>query len=250
MNTVTASLSVPAPSGRLTARLASVNELSPATVSQMWGLFARHYEGVSRARFDRDLGEKTRVILATDSGDGALRGFSTIQVLGRRIGGRRATVVYSGDTIIDPAYWGQRALQGAFLRLLVLTKLSAPATPLYWFLISKGYKTYLLLARNFHRFWPRQGQATPAPQAELIRSLAAEKFGRAYRDDLGIIQAEDGRVRAGLAPITAELLRDPDVRFFVERNPGHAAGDELCCLGRFDLATCWGALRKQLRGRR
>ena len=25
-------------------------------------------------------------------------------------------------------------------------------------------------------------------------------------------------------------LHDPHVRFFVERNPGHARGDELCCL--------------------
>jgi hypothetical protein len=216
----------------------------------MWRLFARHYDGISRERFQHDLQEKMWVILATDTGDGELHGFSTVQLLTRRIAGARLAVVYSGDTIIDPGYWGQRALQRAFLRVLVLAKLRAPAMPLYWFLISKGYKTYLLLARNFHRFWPRRAVATPSREAEIIDALAAEKFGEAYRSDLGLVRATEhgGRVRPGLAPITADLLTDADVRFFAERNPGHAAGDELCCLGRFDGTTCWRAFTKLFAG--
>ena len=28
------------------------------------------------------------------------------------------------------------------------------------------------------------------------------------------------------------LLTHPDIRFFVEKNPGHVLGDELACIGR------------------
>jgi hypothetical protein len=37
-------------------------------------------------------------------------------------------------------------------------------------------------------------------------------------------------LRSGVAEITEQRLRDPHVRFFAERNPGHASGDELCCI--------------------
>jgi hypothetical protein len=37
-----------------------------------------------------------------------------------------------------------------------------------------------------------------------------------------------------VAPIDTGLLERPDIRFFVAKNPGHAKGDELCCLGRVD----------------
>lgn len=251
MNTVTSTtvpVQQPAASGRLTARIVRVEEVGQDTIGEMWRIFSRHYDAVSRTHFERDLREKSKVILASDSGDGALRGFTTVQILRRRIAGRRIVAIFSGDTIIDPGYWGQRTLQRAFLRVLVTTKLRAPATPLYWFLISKGYKTYLLLARNFHRFWPRRGQVTPHREAGIIESLALEKFGERYSRDVGLFRAahDSGRVRAGLAPITATMLDDPDVRFFAQRNPGHAAGDELCCLGRFDLMTCWNGFAKLL----
>ena len=30
--------------------------------------------------------------------------------------------------------------------------------------------------------------------------------------------------------MTSSRLRDPHVRYFAELNPGHARGDELCCI--------------------
>jgi hypothetical protein len=37
-------------------------------------------------------------------------------------------------------------------------------------------------------------------------------------------------LREGVAEVTPARLRDPFVRFFHERNPGHVRGEELCCL--------------------
>ena len=49
-----------------------------------------------------------------------------------------------------------------------------------------------------------------------------------------------------MAPIDPTLLSVPDIRFFVERNPGHVDGDELCCLGRIDAALPIGFLARQV----
>ncbi len=45
------------------------------------------------------------------------------------------------------------------------------------------------------------------------------------------------RLRPDVAEVTPERLRDPHVSFFVRRNPGHARGDELCCLAPLTRAN-------------
>ena len=44
-------------------------------------------------------------------------------------------------------------------------------------------------------------------------------------------------MREGVADVTAERLRDRHVSFFHLGNPGHARGDELCCLAPLTRAN-------------
>ncbi|MCM2279809.1 MAG: hypothetical protein NDJ89_17175 [Oligoflexia bacterium] len=223
----------------LTARTLPVGALGAPAREAMWALFSVYYENIEREVFERDLATKDQVILLRDREDGSIQGFSTLQVYRREIRGRRVVVVFSGDTVISPAYWGQLALQWAFFRYILKTKLLNPAVPVYWFLISKGYRTYLLLSRNFPEYWPRHDRATPEWQQAVLDALAGEKYGADWKPELGILRFERprDRLRSGVAPIEAALLSGPgnaDIRYFQERNPGHAQGDELCCLGRVD----------------
>ncbi len=224
-------------SGRLRAEVASIAALHPTAVDEMWRLFSQYYAEVARAQFEADLSRKDDVILLVDSGDGSLQGFSTLEVYRRRIRGRRFVAVFSGDTILEHAYWGQTALQSSFVRYVMKVKLSHPLEPVYWYLISKGYKTYLLLARNFASYYPRHDLPTPAFEQDILHLLSTDKYGPAYVPDEGVLRFEQcqGRLKPGVAPIDAGLLERADIRFFVARNPGHARGDELCCLGRVDL---------------
>jgi hypothetical protein len=234
------------PSGVLRAQLVPVFALDAETRTAMWRLYDRSYTGVRRGRFDMDLSAKEQVILLRDAGDRSLQGFSTVQRYQRRIQGRHARIVYSGDTVLSRGYWGQRALQRCFSALLIREKLKAPHSRVYWFLISKGYKTYLLLARNFPDFWPRAGVATPPFEAALIDGLAQEKFGNVWDRSRGVLAGgEDApRLRAEVAPLDPAGETDPDIRFFAARNPGHARGDELACLGQVNLRLCLAATRK------
>jgi hypothetical protein len=222
---------------RLYAETVAVTQLGEPTIDRMWALFARYYADVCHEAFVRDLRAKDEVFLLRDRADGSLRGFSTVQSYLRVVGGRRVHVIYSGDTICDQRFWGQRALHVAFLRYALRRKVAHPLTPTYWFLISKGYKTYLLLARNFIEFWPRLERPMPRRQRALLDALAREKFGEAWSPERGVLHfaAPQGRLRPDVTPTGVIELADPHIRFFALRNPGAAQGDELCCLGRIDV---------------
>lgn len=252
------STSIPrtAPPPRLRAYVVAPQALDAGTRDAAFALFRAHYEGADQARFERDLSEKQRVILLRDRSSGALRGFSTVLHREVRVGARLATMVFSGDTVIDRSCWGQKRLQSAFAGLLFRLKLRHPGRPLYWFLISKGWRTYLLMANHFPRAVPRCDLAEPPELRAALDALAAERFGAEYDAGAGIVRyaTPHERVRDGVAPVDGALLAHPHVRFFVDRNPGHAAGDELACLAQIrmrDLArTAAGIAWKRITGTR
>jgi hypothetical protein len=235
-------------SGRSRSELVARAELPAAVEDAMWSLFRRYYVDVSRTTFRRDLAQKRHVILLLDTGDGSIRGFSTIDVDERVIEGRRVVSLFSGDTIVDEAYWGQKTLHRAFVRYLARLKLRHPRAAVYWFLISKGYKTYLLLTRNVPFAFPRHDRPTPPFEQAVLHHLAEARFGAAYDRSRGVLRfsRSQGRLRDGVAPVEARIAALPEVRFFVERNPGHARGDELCCLGRIDLGLFFTVARRVL----
>jgi hypothetical protein len=216
----------------LTARVVARADLSAATIDAAFALFASVYEGTDRARFVRDLGEKQWVVLLHDRESGALRGFSTVLLRDLVTSRGPAKMFFSGDTVVHPAYWGQKVLQLATARLLLSLKLREPRRPLYWFLISKGYRTYLLLANNFPRSIPRDATPEDRELRALLNEVAHERFGDAYDASTGVIRncGAHEYVRTGVAPVSESALRSRHVRFFVEQNPDHAAGDELACL--------------------
>lgn len=223
--------------GRLVARIARVPTLDGPTIDAAFELFQSLYLGAERERFEKDLAEKRFIILLRDEVDGALRGFSTVHVGDVIHGGRRARLVYSGDTVVHPAYWGQKRLQRAFSTILVREKLRRPGRPLLWFLISKGYKTYLLLAHHCPRSFPRVDRREDPDLRATLHWVAASRFGSAYDPSMGVVSypSPRERVRAEVAPIDRPLMDNPHVAFFAQRNPGYNRGDELACLAQIRL---------------
>ena len=223
--------------------------LDAATRAAMWRLYEAYYRRVDAAAFEADLTEKDHVILLRDAGDGSVQGFTTLRVYRHAGPEGPCVIVFSGDTIIAPRYHGQTALQRAFLRYVMVTAARAGRLPVYWFLISKGVRTYLLLSRNFLAYWPRHDAPTPSAMRELIDQLALKRFGSAYRQDLGLVRWEPPgpHLADGVAPLDPQALERPDVSFFMSVNPGADEGDELCCLGRVDLAMGANYLKRLMK---
>jgi hypothetical protein len=215
---------------KLRGGLVRVGEVTREQRDTMFALMQQHYENVRRDTFERDLVEKRWVIQLLGAA-GELCGFSTQTLLEASVGGRPVTALYSGDTIIARQHWGDSALTHVWGRL-ALSLMDALDGELYWFLISKGYKTYRFLPIFFHEFYPRHDRATPPEAQAVLDALARARFGVGYDAAAGVVRGRPGkdRLRPGVADLTPHRLRDPHVAYFARRNPGHARGDELCCL--------------------
>ena len=217
---------------RLNGHLIKVDDLTARQRDEMYELMVQYYENMNRSIFDSDLDEKHWIICCTDPKSGVIRGFSTQMLLHVESEGGPVCALFSGDTIVDRMCWAQNSLAkvwGSF----VLSLMDRFATEqFYWFLIAKGYKTYRFLPVFFHEFYPRYDERTPGWASEVIATLGSHKYPREYDQDTGIIRAlERGcSLRSNVAEITDQRMKDPHVSFFADRNPGHARGDEICCI--------------------
>ena len=216
----------------LEGKILAVEALSDGQRDAMFALMDRYYDHMTRAQFEADLEEKQWVIYVADGDTDALRGFSTQALL--EVPGEAGPVraLYSGDTIMDQHARTSTALTRWWGRLALSLIDQYGDGPLYWFLISKGYKTYRFLPVFFGEYYPRYDRPTPPWARRAIDALGAHKFPEQYDPGAGIVRATSGgcRLREGVARITDRRLKDPHVRYFVEANPGHEQGDELCCL--------------------
>ena len=208
-------------------------DLGADDIRAMFRVFSENFLGASMEIFDRDLANKNWVIQLRDAESGVLEGFSTLALYESRFNDKPLSVVYSGDTIIRREFWGTPELPRSWIKS-VLEKSASMPQPLYWLLISSGYKTYRFLTVFYKEFYPCRQQTMPPEMQSLMDQLAGERFGADYHPALGIVRFAHGAtpLRAGVAAVTEERLSDPDIAFFIQSNPGHMKGDELVCLTR------------------
>ena len=208
-------------------------DLSASDIQAMFRVFRENFDGATMEVFERDLSSKNWVILLRDAATHEIEGFSTLALYETGFNHKPLSVVYSGDTIIRREYWGTPQLPSTWIKT-VLEKSADMVQPLYWLLISSGYKTYRFLTVFYKEFYPRYDVPTPPDIQSLMENLATQRFGSDYSCEEGVVRFRDGAtpLREGLAEVTDQRLHDPHVAFYLERNPGYINGDELVCITR------------------
>ncbi len=221
----------------------AIKDLSPTDIEAMFLLFAEYYANVSAEQFRKDLLSKEHVFVLKDSRSLEIKGFSTIVSLKTEIDGKQVRGLFSGDTVVHHEYWGQGTLGVAFLKYLFVQKLKKPTQPLYWFLISKGYKTYLLMANNFKTHYPRFETETPAPVKQIIDHFSQTLYPEHYDEEHGIIQFSDQHanfkdcLKADITPITDDLIASNQrIAYFASQNRRWQQGDELACVAEMTFS--------------
>lgn len=232
----------------LTSRVLPRLDLSSSDIRSMFRVFGENFNGASMETFERDLNSKNWVILLRDATTHEIEGFSTLMLYETSFNEKALSVVYSGDTIIRREYWGTPQLPSTWIKT-VLEKSASMVQPLYWLLISSGYKTYRFLTVFYKEFYPRYDQATPSDIQSLMEHLASQRFGADYRCEEGVVRFRDGAtpLREGVAEVTDQRLHDPHVAFYLERNPGYINGDELVCFTRVHPGNFTPAGRRMAR---
>ena len=192
-------------------------------------LYLASYDGSSERLFFDDLAKKHEVLLVRDGA--RLIGFTTMLFFEREWGLRRVRVVYSGDTVVDRAHWGQQALAFDWISRMGALKRERPDLPLYWLLLVKGHRTFRylpLFGKSFYPHW----NVDRSDLKPLMDALALEMFPDDYNPSTGVVEfgSSRGHLKSDIAlPAEADLNRD-DVGFFLRRNPGFRQGHELVCL--------------------
>jgi len=213
----------------LQGAIQATSSLTDADKQVMLGIMNAHYANVSPEAFLKDLSEKDGVLCLVDE-EGRIQGFSTYLYLRTTYQGDAITALFSGDTIIDNAYWGSQALFSTFGRLLFKLMDENRETKTYWFLITKGFRTYLMLPLFFKDFYPRHDRGTPPYEAGLIQHLAERKYNGLFHAERGVIAADSYFLKGEFAEVPARKHTNQHVRFFLDKNPGYTRGEELACV--------------------
>ncbi len=226
---------------RASVRIVEAGALGIDTIARMYGIFERYYDDVSASAFRSDLADKTHVIMLV-ADDNRIVGFSTLRWYPIEHDGHRERVIFSGDTIIDRPWWGTQQLAIGFCALAGRLKARHPDETLWWFLISKGHRTYRYLPAFARRFHPSLQEPTPAAIQARMDRLARERFGDAYDPARGVVRfaRPQGRLKARWQASRADddaRTLSPTSRFFEVCNPGYAEGNELVCLTELSHAN-------------
>ncbi|ENX41485.1 MULTISPECIES: hypothetical protein [unclassified Acinetobacter] len=207
----------------------------------MYSIYEQYYENTKFSIFVDDFKKKSGAILIFNSETDEIVGFSTVVVQHFYLNGKDYTVLFSGDTVILRAYWGTRTLQSTMLKLMIKLRVKYPFNELYWLLISKGYKTYLLLANNYYVYYPNIKDENQH-LSTVVEHYCENFFGEYYDKEAGLLNFGNDYqpLKGEVAPITEEMrAKNPNIHFFEQMNPTWTVGTELPCIGRLgwkDLA--------------
>ncbi len=238
---------------RLHTKIYVVGDISDRMINEMYTIFDRYYDCIRFDVFERDLQDKTHVMVLYDGN--RLVGFSTAYA-GKQPH-TNATILFSGDTVLEEAYWGNKILQQAFYKFMWMVYIKAPWRPIYWMLMSKGYKTYLLMRCNFPRSYPNHHHSTPKTLLQAKNTFYRVKYGDAFKEKESLLQfpISRGQLKTGVISVDEKDLEHPDIRFFHVCNPGASHGDELACIAKITLLDLiqsgvkhlakWVAIKKQ-----
>lgn len=216
---------------RLSSDATKIEQLSAKERDSMFALMQRCYDNTDRDAFEADLAAKQTVLRVFEPESGRVVGFSTQVLLETPVAGRVEKALFSGDTVVDPKSWGDNALANAWgnysLRLM-----DQHEQPLSWFLTTKGFRTYRYLPLFFRHFSPNYVRPSTSYERLLTDAFGSLISPMHYDPAHGVIRSSHGkdRVQRALGAPRDRARHDPHVRFFLETNPGHSVGDELCCL--------------------
>lgn len=231
-------------SKKICSRVIKIKEITEKEKNQMLNLMQEFYDNVTLEIFKDDLEKKDYCVMLYNT-NGDVKGFSTQQEISLQVDEEKINGIFSGDTIIHKEYWGSLELYKAFAR-----KFIKEDEDYYWFLISKGYKTYKMLPLFFKEFYPNYKAKTPGFEKKVIDTFGTSKFPKDYDKSSGVNKYKEikDRLKDGVADITQKQLKDKDIEYFTKINPGYIKGEDLVCLAKLNRGNLKDTGKRLLRG--
>jgi hypothetical protein len=171
--------------------------------------------------------------------DGILAGFSTFTLRpALDPDGRTASVLCSGDTIVDPRHWGSSALGKTLIASAWDLHGRSGRETFWWLLITSGPRTWGVLPTFFKTFHPGPDRPMEDAMARWLDRLCEERWPGRRDADRGTIRLEHPqKLKAPLNALPPTRILDRGVNWYVAANPGWTEGDELPSLARIDAGN-------------
>jgi hypothetical protein len=233
---------------KLVACFKKIQHVSVPQLLEMHKVFIQYYHNATLNNFVTDMGKKTGVIILQEKQSKKIVGFSTWTELDIMQKGERCIGIFSGDTVVEKQYWGNKELHKVFAKQVAKTKIKNPRTPVFWLLISKGYKTYLLLTNNFPKHYPSHEKNNIKLEA-IVDEYCQQLYPEAYDRENRLLDFGDDYqyLKEDVAEITPEMTAEnPDIRHFTKLNPSWQQGTELPCAGEISVRLIWNFVVKQV----
>lgn len=233
---------------KLNGKIVKVEALCKQDTQTMFGLMDEFYDNMRPDVFLQDLGNKDYCVLLYDDA-ARLKGFSTQKILRVPVDGKDIYGVFSGDTIIHKSCWGSTELFKVTVSFFI--EYGKQFEKFYWFLISKGYKTYKILPAFFKVFYPGCKAQTPPDAKRIMDAYGSLLYPEQYDSADGVVKYKTvkDRLKDGVADITEATLKNEHVAFFAQANPLYATGNDLVCLAEMSEDNLTPFARKRLLGK-
>lgn len=215
-------------------KISSIEEIKfdEKIIEKMYLLMYEHYDNINIVKFKRDLYSKDKVFLIYNSE--MLIGFSTLKKMSLKLNEEKIIGLFSGDTIIKKGYsWGLQ-FQKEWIKYCLeeSEKNKKLNISTYWFLISKGIKTYMYLPTYFNSYTPKLNYSESEFEKSLKNIYAKKLYGERYIEESGIIKNDNTNdyLKENIENINLKKKEDENINFFISKNPNYMQGDELVCL--------------------
>ncbi len=219
------------------------NAIFRREVEEMWALYGPHHN-VLRPHFEARLLGFAQVAVFRE--EGRIAGFTGVRFRRFVVEGSPCQTIYFGQTFLDPSARGRQLIQRTVTRLFLTERARSPLVPWFFWSDALSYKPYLVMARNLDLFFPHPTLPTPPRIRALLDRIGEAYYPGLYDPSSGTVRRPEARLKEHVAPISEQDLSDPFLRFYAQKNPGHAAGHGLLVLCPMTLHNLLSYLRRRL----
>ena len=212
-------------------------DLTQSSLDRMYVIMEQNYSSISRFSFDKDLENKQVIGLLKDTNN-ITQGFTTYAINPFDTGTSEYNILFSGDTIISPAYWGSQELVKGWCKTVGGLIAGSPQKKWYWFLLSKGHRTYMYLPLFFEKYYPALDKNKEADLFPIINSCANAMYGGNWKPSKKVItfKKSHGELKKIHTETTLKKVKNNEhIDFFLKSNPGFEKGDELTCIAELNV---------------
>ncbi|MGM0579956.1 MAG: hypothetical protein ACQETL_04715 [Bacteroidota bacterium] len=216
----------------LSFQLVEIKDINFSSRKRMFELMFSCYNKITEDTFNTDLNKKQYVGLIKDQ-DNMVQGFTTFAINPNSTNESNYNVLFSGDTIIAPEYWGTQVMKYGWCKAVGSIIASDATKPWYWYLLSKGHRTYMFLPLFFKDYFPSIEPSESDDQLKKIASdISLKLYGDCWKEEEGVIRFKEsqGELKEELIQASYQKKGSKFVQFFLKKNPAFYKGEELVCI--------------------